>query len=93
MFQQFRDQMEVFDCTFDIENNGRVQHSKMQAPRIAIEHQFIELVQQAVNYTEPVKVTMRRIVPIYYNNLDDKWINREVSVSFANNAYVRAKGE
>jgi len=35
---------------------------------------------------------MSRQIPIY-DNFDKKWIVRENSVAFANNAYIKVKGE
>lgn len=84
--------MEVFECTFDIEVEDRIQHQVVQAPRAALEQQFLSLVQQAIQSSKSVKVKMSRKVPIY-DNFNKKWIERENSVTFANNAYIKAKGE
>ncbi len=92
MFENIREQMEVFECTFDVEVDGVTNRSRIQAPRVALEQQFMSLVQQAANSAKPVKVKMSRVVPIY-DNFDNKWINRENSVTFANNAYIKIKGE
>ena len=92
MFEKIREQMEVFECTFDIEVENRIQHKIVQAPRAAIEQHFLGLAQQAAQSDKPIKVKMSRKVPIY-DNFDKKWIERENSVAFANNAYIKAKGE
>lgn len=92
MFERIREQMEVFECTFDIEVEDRTQHQTVQAPRAALEQQFLSLVQQAAQSSKPVKVKMSRKVPIY-DNFDKKWIERENSVAFANNTYIKTKGE
>ena len=92
MFEKIREQMEVFECTFDIEVEDRIQHQTVQAPRVALEQQFLGLVQQAAKSNKPTKVKMSRQVPIY-DNFDKKWIMRENSMAFANNAYIKVKGE
>ena len=84
--------MEVFECTFDIEVEDRIQHQTVQAPRVALERQFLGLAQQAAKSNKPMRVKMSRQIPIY-DNFDKKWIVRENSVAFANNAYIKVKGE
>ena len=90
MFERIREQMEIFECTFDIEIENRIQRDVMRAPRAALEQQFISLVEQAAQSDKPIKVKMSRKVPIY-DNFDDIWIERENSVAFANNAYIKIK--
>ena len=92
MFERIREQMEVFECTFDIEVEDRIQHQTVQAPRAALEQHFLGLAQQAAKSNNPMRVKMSRKVPIY-DNFDKKWVERENSVAFANNAYIKAKGE
>lgn len=92
MFEKIREQMEVFECTFDIEVEDRIQHQTVQAPRVALERQFLGLAQQAAKSNKPMRVKMSRQIPIY-DNFDKKWIVRENSVAFANNAYIKVKGE
>lgn len=92
MFEKIREQMEVFECTFDIEVEDRIQHQIVQAPRVALEQQFLGLAQQAAKSNKPMRVKMSRQIPIY-DNFDKKWIVRENSVAFANNAYIKVKGE
>ena len=92
MFEKIREQMEVFECTFDIEVEDRIQHQTVQAPRVALERQFLGLAQQAAKSNKPMRVKMSRQISIY-DNFDKKWIVRENSVAFANNAYIKVKGE
>lgn len=92
MFERIREQMEIFECTFDMEVENDIQHQVVQAPRAALEQQFLSLVQQAAQSSKPVKVKMSREVPIY-DNFDKKRIERENSVAFANNTYIKTKGE
>lgn len=91
MFERIREQMEVFECTFDIEVEDRIQHQTVQAPRAALEQQFLGLAQQAAKSDKPVNVKMSRKVSIY-DNFDKKWIERENSVAFANSVYTKANG-
>lgn len=92
MFEKIREQMEVFECTFDIEVEDRIQRQTVQAPRVALEQQFLGLAQQAAKSNKPMRVKMSRQIPIY-DNFDKKWIVRENSVAFENNAYIKVKGE
>ena len=92
MFEKIREQMEVFECTFDIEVEDRIQHQTVQAPRVVLEQQFLGLAQQAAKSNKPMRVKMSRQISIY-DNFDKKWIVRENSVAFANNAYIKVKGE
>ena len=81
---------EVFDCILEIENGNRKQRSQMQAPRIMIQQEFMSLIQQAANVITPVRITMSRKVPIW-SQIDNKWINQEHNIIFANNAWVKSE--
>ena len=87
MFNVFTEQFETFDCTFDIYIDDNMQTQRIQAPRVMIQQQFLQLAQNAVNDNRAVKIVMRRDVPCY-----DKWsgklIVQEHSIEFRNNAYV-----
>ena len=77
---------EIFDCTLVIENGNQKQCSQMQAPRIMIEREFMSLIQQAANVNSPIKITLSRKIPIW-NQYDNKWVERENSIVFTNNAW------
>ena len=64
----------------------------MQAPRAALEQQFLNLVQQATQSNKPVKIKISRRIPIY-DDFEKKWIERESSLVIANNIYIKVKGE
>ncbi len=64
----------------------------MQAPRAALEQQFLNLVQQAAQSNKPVKIKISRRIPIY-DDFEKKWIERESSLVIANNIYIKVKGE
>lgn len=84
--------LELFDVTFEITEGINTSTRRMQAPQILIEQQFLQLMQQAANLSIPVKIKMSRIEKIY-NVFDDKWLDRENSVTFMNNAYIAQNGE
>ena len=69
-----------------------MQHSRMKAPRVMLEQQFKSLVKQAVDITTPVKIKMSMFIPIY-NRFEDNWINKENSIIFMNNAWMKEKPE
>ena len=70
--------MEVFACIFEIEQNGNIQRQRMEAPRIMIEQQFTQLVQQAANSTIPIRIKMMRNAHVW-NQLEKKWIDNNVT--------------
>lgn len=82
----FHKQLKTFLCTLTIYTGDKVQKQTIEAPRIMLEHKFLSLVEQASNTTTPIKVVMSRKIPIY-DNFDEKWIEREAVVEFANNAW------
>lgn len=92
MFEKIREQMEVFECTFDMEVENKPQCQTVQAPRAVIEQQLLNLVQQVAMSDKQVKVKISIKVPVY-DNFDKKWIERENSVIFANNFYIKTKGK
>ena len=85
------DGIELFVCTFEIDDGRQKQTQTIKAPRFALEQQFISYVQQISQIKEPVKVKMYRIVQIY-DNFDKKWVDREISVAFANKSYEEKYG-
>lgn len=87
MFNIFTDQLELFDCIFDIDVDGSKQIQQMQAPRIMIQQQFLQLVQQAGNDGRAVKIVLRRDAPCY-DEFNKKWITREHEIEFKNKLYL-----
>lgn len=88
----FGEQMKVFTCEFEIKVGDNIQHQTMEVPRIMLEQQFEQLMSSAAQDTKPIRVKMARKQPIY-DNFDDKWIDRELSVTFANNKYIEVYGD
>lgn len=82
-----QDELELFVCTFEITVGDTIQQQTLKAPRIIFEERFKALAQDAAYSDKPMKVKMMRMIPIY-NQFKQKWIEREHSVAFANNAYV-----
>jgi hypothetical protein len=87
MFQQ----LEVYNCKFEIVNGDNKQVKNMQAPRLFIEQQFLTLVQQAARVNSPVKIKLSR-PDVIYDNFEQKFIEHENSITFMNNAYVSKEG-
>ena len=87
MFSAFTNQLEMFDCTFDIYIGEAKQTQSVRAPRIMIQQQFMQLVQDAANDNRPIKVVMRRDVECC-SDYSDKVVVRENSIEFKNNAYL-----
>jgi hypothetical protein len=75
-----------YEVMFEVTVGDKVDVRIMEAPRIVLEHEFTQLVEQAARYTKPVKVRMSRKVPIY-DPLDKTTIEREHSVEFTNKAW------
>lgn len=90
MFAHLHQHMEVYTCTLEIEQNGNLQQQTIEAPRIMLEQQFIDLIQQASKVNHPVKIKMSRQVPTY-NNYDDEWVDLEHLLVFENDAYIKQK--
>lgn len=87
MFQDIGGKFEMYTCIFEINIDGRVQRQEMEAPRFMLEQQFINYVAQSAKSSDAVKVKMALEFPIY-DQLNNKWINQENSVTFKNLAYM-----
>ena len=92
MFNHFQMFDDLYDVIFEITEGDNVRKQQMQAPRIIIEQQFLQLMQQAANVQIPVKIKLSRTEQIY-DNFDQKFIDRENSITFMNNAYTAQGGE
>lgn len=88
MFQPF----EIFDVKFEIIEGSNIRNQHMQAPKMIIEQQFLQLMQQAVNLQIPIKIKMSRTEP-FYDVFEQKTTERENSIVFMNNAYIAKNGE
>lgn len=88
LFVNINQSMEIYACTIEIEQNGNVQRTIIEAPRIMLEQQFINLVEQAANSHNPIRVKISREVPIY-NNFNNEWTKIENNIVFENNAYIK----
>lgn len=86
------DRFEIFDVDFEITTQNGIRVSSVTAPRMMLEQQFLSLVREAATILEPVKVKMKRTIPIY-SQFDNCWYDRECSVEFTNYAYTRSHGE
>ena len=91
MFNHFQMFDDLYDVIFEITEGDNVRKQQMQAPRIIIEQQFLQLMQQAANVQIPVKIKLSRMQ--IYDNFDQKFIEQENSITFMNNAYTAQRGE
>ena len=85
----FGNEMEMFEVIFEITNGNRKSIQRMQAPRIMIEQQFLQLAEQAYRSTDPIRIVLKREEPIY-NNFTNEWVNREYSITYDNDARKRS---
>lgn len=92
MFNHFQMFDDLYDVIFEITEGDNVRKQQMQAPRIIIEQQFLQLMQQAANVQIPVKIKLNRTEQIY-DNFDQKFIEQENSITFMNNTYIQLKGQ
>ena len=90
MFVNINESIEIYACTFEVEQNNQSQRTLIEAPRIMLEQQFISLVQQAAKSNSPIKIKMSRQCPIY-NEFDNEWTEIENNIVFENNAYIKYK--
>lgn len=78
--------MGIFECTIEINNNGEIQTHRMQAPRVVIEGQFLQLVNEAFNMDVPISIKLSRNIPSYIQH-ENRWIEVENSVTVVNPTY------
>lgn len=83
---------DIYEVKLEITEGDKVQTHKLQAPRMIIEGQFIELMRQAGQVGVPVKIKLSRTEQIY-DVFDQKMIDRENFIIFRNNAYRSQNGE
>lgn len=80
-------QFDIFECTIEIDVAGNIHRNTVQAPRILIQQDFLQLVQQAVNDNKPVKIKLSRMI-----ECENEWTGevklREASIAFMNRSYV-----
>jgi len=86
------EKFEVFYCVFEVTTPYVTQRQEMEAPRIMLEHRFIDLVEQAASSNQPIKVAIRRPYQIW-SQFDQQMLDREASIVFKNKAYVTKYGE
>lgn len=84
-------QFEIFECTIEVWVDGRIHSNTVQAPRIVIQQNFLELVQQAVNDNKPVRIKLSRMVECF-NEWTGETKMREASIAFMNRPYVDKVG-
>lgn len=79
--------VDIVCASFEIESNGSITMHNMEAPQIVIQNQFINLVQQAANLSQPCRIKLSRIVSIQ-DTINHTTKNIEHFLEFKNNAYL-----
>ena len=92
MFNHFQMFDDLYDVIFEITEGDNVRKQQMQAPRIIIEQQFLQLMQQAANVQIPVKIKLSRTEQVF-DSFDQQFVDRENSITFMNNTYIQLKGQ
>lgn len=92
MFNHFQMFDDLYDVIFEITEGDNIRKQQMQAPRIIIEQQFLQLMQQAANVQILVKIKLSQTEQIY-DNFDQKFVDRENNITFMNNAYLATRKE
>lgn len=85
-FSAFGGSAETFDCTIDIYEGDNHRTAQLSQPRMFIESQFAQLMQQASQTGSPVKIKLSR-TDKFWNQLEQAFENREHFVIFSNNAW------
>lgn len=80
---------DMFSVRIEIEQNGRKQVHNLQAPQVALEQNFLALMQDAARSSIPTKITMSIETDIF-NEVQNKYLVN--SLTFMNNAYCDKKG-
>ena len=78
--------LESFLVYFTIEIGNNTQTKAIEAPRIMLEQQFINYVQQAYNNPNPIRITMSRIDKIW-NQFENKLMDVDCKVIYFNSAW------
>lgn len=87
MFIDFGEQLEIKECSFDIESNGHIDNQVMQAPKMVIIQQFLSLIQQAISTDSPIRITMATMVPVWSDKIAG-YRDMKSTLEFKNNAYL-----
>lgn len=83
---------DIYEVKLEITEGDKTQTHHLQAPRMMIEGQFLQLMQQAGQVGTPIKIKLSRIEQIY-DVFEQKMIERENFIIFRNNAYRSENGE
>lgn len=87
IFNRIPFQMEMYDVVFEITQGENISRQAIQAPREILEANFLQVANDIAHINIPTKVKMARTVYIE-DTYNKRWIPRENSVTFANNAYA-----
>ena len=79
--------MDIFECLFEININGSIRKQAIQAPKLIIEKQFIDLISSASQDSSPVLIRVSLPVAVW-DSFEKKMIQREHSIEVKNRAYL-----
>lgn len=82
--------LEMFTCIIEIEVDGNVQRQNMQAPQMILTNQFMNMLQQAINTNQKVRIKMSRTATSY-GEWDNKQHDIEHFIEFKNNPYLQSE--
>lgn len=82
----FNSEIEPYECMIELEQDGRIQRQAITAPKILIVNHITDIGRSICNSSIPSRCKVSRILRIY-DQYEDKWIDRELSVEFMNKAY------
>lgn len=88
----FEDQLELYQCCFEIVLPNGTKTFVVNAPRFVIVQQFHSYAGQIARLSAPAKVILKRDVELY-DELDGKWVVRQQMISFSNNMFANQYGE
>ena len=77
----------IYDCLIEVEVTGQIQKQMIQAPRMVIQQQFLQLVQQAANDSRSVRIKISGQVECC-NEWTGEVKMRDSSIEFMNKRYV-----
>lgn len=86
------EQFGIFQCMFELTIDDKIQVKEMQVPRMMAEQEFKRIMREAMHDTKPVKIRLT-VKKKLYDEIEREWIERDNSITFANNAYIQKYGD
>lgn len=88
----FHEIFQEYSVSFIVTQEHGVKRTSMTAPRMVIEHRFINLIQDVASRQEPIKIKLARSEPVW-SRFDNCTYDREYGIEFANDAWKTKYGE